>query len=118
MSNATQASGENSVPGMPAGVTGERIALADREARGFVIPLGPVDLVLAVTASGMLCCGAFDVAALDRFSYPAVKAKASAGGSIATVADLLAAEVTVANAAAAARGITVGMSGRDALELL
>ncbi len=100
------------------GARHEIVVLGDKRADGFVIPLGPVNLVAVMTDVGMLACGAFDVLALDRFEYPAAKAKATRGDAIATVDDLLVAEVTVINKAAAARGIAAGMSGRKALEKL
>lgn len=100
------------------GARHEIVVLATKRADGFVIPLGPVNLVAVMTDIGMLACGAFDVLALERFEYPAAKAKATGGDAIVTVADLLVAEVTVVNDAAAKRGIAAGMSGRDALERL
>jgi uncharacterized protein YunC (DUF1805 family) len=100
------------------GARHEIVVLATKRADGFVIPLGPVNLVAVMTDVGMLACGAFDVLALERFEYPAAKAKATHGDAIVTVTDLLGAEVTVANAAAAKRGIVVGMSGHEALERL
>ena len=53
----------------------DRVVLKSKEADGYVIPLGPFNLVVAVTAVGFVGCGAFDVAALDKFSYPAARAK-------------------------------------------
>ena len=94
----------------------EKIQLAGKQADGYVIPLGPVNLVNVVTDVGMLGCGAFDVAALDNFGYPAARVKSAGGGSISTVDDLLAGVVKDANAAAIKLGVNVGMSGREALE--
>jgi uncharacterized protein YunC (DUF1805 family) len=94
------------------------IRAGQAQAQGYEIPLGPVNLVFAVTATGMLACGAFDVAALDRFKYPAARVKSATGAPIATVDDLLAGIVKDANEGAAKRGVTVGMTGRQALERL
>lgn len=88
------------------------------QAQGYEVPLGPVNLVFAVTATGLLACGAFDVAALDRFQYPAARVKSATGAPIATVQDLLAGIVKDANAGAAGRGVEAGMTGRQALERL
>jgi uncharacterized protein YunC (DUF1805 family) len=66
----------------------------------------------------MIGCGAFDVAALERFRYPAAKVKPTRGPSIADLEDLLAGEVKDANGAAASLGVAVGMSGKEALDLL
>jgi uncharacterized protein YunC (DUF1805 family) len=100
------------------GARHEIVVLGAKRADGFVIPLGPANLVAVMTDVGMVACGAFDVLALERFDYPAAKAKATRGDTIVTVSDLLVAEVTVVNAAAARRSIAAGMSGRDALERL
>jgi uncharacterized protein YunC (DUF1805 family) len=96
----------------------EKVRLARKQADGYVIPLGSVNLVSVVTGSGMVGCGAFDVAALDKFGYPAARVKPSRGGSIETIEDLLAGLVKDVNVAAAERGIKVGMTGREALDLL
>lgn len=95
----------------------QAVALSAGAADGYVIPLGPVNLVCAVAGHGMVGCGAFDVAALDRFAYAAARVR-RADGAVADVDDLLAAEVTEANEAARRLGVAVGMCGRAALELL
>jgi uncharacterized protein YunC (DUF1805 family) len=94
------------------------VKLSTKTAEGFVIPLGPANLVAVKTDVGLVGCGAFDVAALDSFSYPAVKVKPSAGPSIATIDDLLKGIVKEVNRSAVGRGIQNGMTGRQALELL
>jgi uncharacterized protein YunC (DUF1805 family) len=96
----------------------EQIALSHGTARGFVIPLGPVNLVGAISPRGMVGCGAIDVQALERFGYPAARVRPSKGDSIASIRDLLEGEIKEANPSAAGRGITPGMSGKRALELL
>ena len=94
----------------------EKVQLANKQADGYVIPLGPVNLVNVVTDVGMVGCGAFDVAALDNFDYPAARVKATTGSSISTIDDLLVGEVKDANTAADKLGVKVGMSGREALD--
>jgi uncharacterized protein YunC (DUF1805 family) len=96
----------------------ERVQLTKKVAQGFVIPLGPVNLVAVKTDVGMVGCGAFDVAALDSFSYPAVKVRSSLGPSIVDINDILKGIVKEANRSAMGRGIRTGMTGRQALELL
>ena len=66
-----------------------KVQLAKKQADGYVIPLGQVNLVNVVTDVGMVGCGAFDVAALNNFGYPAAKVRPSKGNSIATIDDLL-----------------------------
>ena len=96
----------------------ETISLKNSDGRGFVIPLGTINLVGVVARKGMVGCGAFDVSALNNFTYPAAKVRPLAGPSIVTIADLLAGEIKEANAAAQALGITPGMNGKAALDLL
>jgi uncharacterized protein YunC (DUF1805 family) len=96
----------------------ENVQLTKKVAEGFVIPLGPANLVAVKTNVGMVGCGAFDVAALDSFSYPAVKVRPAMGPSIVDVPDILTGIVKEANRSAMGRGIRTGMTGRQALELL
>jgi uncharacterized protein YunC (DUF1805 family) len=93
------------------------IHLTKKTAKGYVIPFGPVNLVMVLTDTGMVGCGMFDVAALDSFSFPAAKVRAATGG-IVTIDDLMKATVKEVNRSAIGRGITTGMTGRQALELL
>ena len=94
------------------------VKLAGRTAKGFIIPLGPANLVAVRTDMGLVGCGAFDVAALDKFSYPAAKVRPSMGPSIVDTDDILNGIVSEANRSAISRGIKTGMTGREALELL
>jgi uncharacterized protein YunC (DUF1805 family) len=95
-----------------------KVKLATKEAEGVVIPLGPANLVAVITDVGLVGCGAFDVAALDSFSYPAAKVRPSIGPSIVDTDDILKGIVKEANRAAMGRGIRTGMTGRQALERL
>jgi uncharacterized protein YunC (DUF1805 family) len=95
-----------------------KIKLTKKEADGFVIPLGPANLVAIKTDVGMVGCGAFDIAALDSFSYPAAKVRPAIGPSIVDTDDILKGIVKEANRSARGRGIRTGMTGKQALELL
>ncbi len=95
-----------------------KVQLARKQADGYVIPLGKVNLVNVVTDVGMVGCGAFDVTALNNFGYPAARVKPNRSSSIATIDDLLDGVIKDANDAAASLGIKVGMSGKEALDLL
>ncbi|OPX66817.1 MAG: hypothetical protein A4E37_01807 [Methanoregulaceae archaeon PtaB.Bin056] len=95
-----------------------KVALLNSEGRGFVIPLGPVNLVGVAASKGLVGCGAIDVAALEKFGYPAARVRPSVGSSVSTIADLLAGVVKEANEGAKRLGVTVGMTGKDALDLL
>ncbi len=94
------------------------IQLSRKKADGFVIPLGPANLVAVKTDVGLIGCGAFDVAALDSFSYPAAKVRPSLGPTIADTDDILKGIVKEVNRSAFGRGIRTGMTGKEALELL
>ncbi|PKL61337.1 MAG: DUF1805 domain-containing protein [Methanomicrobiales archaeon HGW-Methanomicrobiales-2] len=97
----------------------ETVRLTGKDADGYVIPLGPVNLVAVVTDAGMVGCGAFDVDALEKFGYPAARVKpAGSASSIDSVEDLLRGEIKGANRHACERGVTVGMTGREALDRL
>ncbi|MDY6839283.1 MAG: YunC family protein [Thermodesulfobacteriota bacterium] len=96
----------------------EKTQLTNKEADGYVMPLGPVNLVYVITDTGMVGCGAFDVAALDNFGFPAARVRPTRGASIATIEDLLVGEVKDANEAAASLGVKVGMAGREALDYM
>jgi uncharacterized protein YunC (DUF1805 family) len=95
-----------------------KVQLSRKEADGYVIPLGPVYLVAVITDRGMVGCGAFDVAALDSFAVPAAKVRPAAGGSIASIEDLMDGVVKEANSSAEKLGLRPGLKGREALELL
>jgi uncharacterized protein YunC (DUF1805 family) len=94
------------------------IQLNTKKATGFVIPLGPLNIVAVRTDAGMVGCGVFDVAAFDSFSYPAAKVRPALGPSITDTDDILTGIVREVNRSALGRGIKTGMTGRQALELL
>lgn len=96
----------------------EKVKLDDKQADGYVIPLGPANLVFVITNKGMVGCGAFDVAALEKFGYPAARVKPTGKDSIDNIEDLMAGEIKDANSAAVKLGVSVGISGKDALNLL
>ena len=96
----------------------QKVQLTSKQADGYVIPLGPANIICVITDVGMLGCGAFDVIALDAFAYPAARVKSTSGKPIATIDDLLDGVVKEANAEASKLGIHVGMSGSEALDLL
>ena len=95
-----------------------KMQLTGKQADGYVIALGPVNLVNVVTNVGMVGCGAFDVAALNNFGYSAARVRPAQGSSIATIEDLLQGIVKEVNPAAEKLGLKEGLTGREALELL
>ena len=51
----------------------EKVTLAHKLADGYTIPLGPFNLVVVATDKGTLCCGAFDVIAMDKERFTETK---------------------------------------------
>ena len=95
----------------------KNIDIDGKTVEGYVIPLDGVNLVFAIVAGGMIGCGAFDVAVLDKFDYAAAKIGSTDGSPIATLDDILDGVVKEANENAAKKGIKEGLSGREALNL-
>lgn len=93
----------------------ERVRLVYKDAYGYVIPVGPVHLVVAVTDTGMIGCRAFDIEALENFGIPAAIVTGSGGMPIGTIDDLLKGAVAAVNPEGVRRRIEVGMTGREAL---
>jgi uncharacterized protein YunC (DUF1805 family) len=96
----------------------QKIQLKTKQGEGYVIPLGPANLVFVLTDKGMVSCGAIDVMVLDKFNYPAARVKSVTGKPIATVADLLDAVVKDANESATKLGVVPGMTGQEAVDKL
>ncbi len=96
----------------------ETVSVAGRELVVHVAPLGPATLVVAVSDTGVLACGAVDPGPLGRLGLPAARVRPTRGPSIASAADLFAGVVTEANDAAVARGVVVGMTGEAAAAIL
>ena len=96
----------------------EEIPLRNSTGTGYVLPLGPVNLVWVVAGNGLLGCGAIDVAALGKFGYPAARVKPASGDAIVTLDDLLLGVVKEANSEAERLGVRTGMEGKEALDLL
>jgi uncharacterized protein YunC (DUF1805 family) len=85
------------------------------EVSGYIIPIGPVNLVFAKTNKGIVGCGAIDVIALEKFHIPAVKVKPSSGDSIHDIDELLNGVVVVVNSDAKEAGICPDMTGEEAI---
>jgi uncharacterized protein YunC (DUF1805 family) len=94
------------------------VPLRNAEGSGYVVPLGPVNLVWVIAAKGMVGCGAFDVQALEKFGYAAARVRPETGTSIATLDDLLSGVIREVNPSAERYGVQAGMNGQEALDLL
>ena len=94
------------------------VPLLNSVGKGFVVPVGNVNIVGVVVGNGLVGCGAFDVKAMDTFACPAAKVRPVNGPSVVTVDDVLSGIVKEANNAAGALGVKVGITGKEALDLL
>jgi uncharacterized protein YunC (DUF1805 family) len=105
-------------PGLNTIMEEVKFSLKGHEITGYVIPIGDVNLVFALTSQGLVGCGAIDVIALEKFKIPAVKVRPSSGDSIRNIDDLLNGKVAVINTFAQKSGVMQDMSGEEALKTL
>jgi uncharacterized protein YunC (DUF1805 family) len=96
----------------------EVIPLRNSTGTGYVIPLGPVNLVWVIARKGLVGCGAIDVAALGKFGYPAARVRPVRSEVITTLEDLVSGVIREANRPAEQLGVQIGISGKEALDLL
>lgn len=80
---------------------------------GIEIPLPKAPLVLASGKDGFVMCGYLNVEVADKLGVAAAMVR-----GVSTVNDLLEAKVQSFTKAAALKGVTAGMTGRDALAKL
>ena len=83
----------------------------------YKIELPGVNMVCAITGSGMAGCAAFDVDALAKFNIPAVNIKGR-NGLIDDADDLLEGTVSKVNETAKKLGVRIGMSAKVALKII
>ena len=81
--------------------------------RGDIIPLTTSAILVIQGGHGMLGCGYLSLATAERLGH----ALAIVTG-VASFDDMLKARVTAVSPAAAALGVSAGMTGEEALELL
>ncbi len=84
--------------------------LNDKTAHGLELSLPGAPLVVAYGASGFVMCGYLNIEAANKLNVAAAMVR-----GVSTIDDLLSAKVQAVSAAAAQRGVTEGMTGRDAL---
>jgi uncharacterized protein YunC (DUF1805 family) len=96
----------------------DEINLKNSVGTGYILPLGPVNLVWVIARRGLVGCGAFDVAALEKFGYPAARVRPAHGDTISSLEDLVSGVIKEANIPAQQQGVSIGMSGKEALDLL
>jgi quinol monooxygenase YgiN/uncharacterized protein YunC (DUF1805 family) len=83
----------------------------------YAISVGRARLTFARTPNGLVTCGAINPAALDTLEIASVRVRPQ-GSSIANLDDILVAKVVEVNRAAAAFGVLLDMTGREALHRL
>lgn len=77
---------------------------------GIEVSLPKAPLVLVHGAHGFVMCGYLNIEAADKLGVPAAMVR-----GVSTVDDLLKAPVQGVSKAALEKGVTIGMTGRDAL---
>ena len=90
-----------------------RIVLNGKEFEGFSVGTEHTGVLLVKAKRGLLGCGYFSIATADKVG----DALAVVTG-VKTFDDMLSAQVKLVSAAAAERGVKVGMTGSEALELM
>ena len=91
----------------------EKINIDNFEFEGHAIPTTTATILLIKSARGFLGCGYFNIEAANRLN----EIVAIVTG-VKNFDDMLRVEVKQVSTAAAAAGITVGMTGRNALQLM
>ncbi len=109
--------------GGPTPASGSRVSvsplrLRDRLVHGVVCRWEGGQYVTLVAPGGMVACGIFDVAVCDRFGFAVAMAHGSPEHPLVEAEDVLEATIDTLSAAAEARGVKPGMTGREALERL
>jgi uncharacterized protein YunC (DUF1805 family) len=98
---------------MPANLIHKEININGKTLTGMEVMLPHANLVLVTTEKGYVCCGYLDLATAEKFSDAAAIVK-----GVKTTEDLLQAKITSLTTSAEKRGIRVGMTGKEALEIL
>lgn len=96
----------------------DAIETKGKPAQGLSVSWKDGQFVTMVTDSGMVACGAFGVRVMDEFKIAMAIAKGTPQKPLKTPEDLLDAKIVGVTSKAAGMGIKVGMSGREALELM
>jgi uncharacterized protein YunC (DUF1805 family) len=89
------------------------VQINGKTAHGVEVPLPKAPLVLVSTPNGFVMCGYLSIEAAGRLGVAAAMVR-----GVSTVDDLLAAKIEGMTQAAAQLGVTLAMTGRDALAKL
>jgi uncharacterized protein YunC (DUF1805 family) len=94
------------------------VRLAMKVGKGYVIPMGPKNLVAVVTDLGVVGNDLLNTGMLEHFEFAAAKVAPADGDVIESLDDLIEGEVRAANLHAVRRRVEVGMSALEALNRL
>lgn len=98
---------------MPVNLIHKEIQINGKVLTGVEIRLPHANLVLVLAEKGYVCCGYLDLATAEKFSDAAAIVKGAK-----TTEDLLQSEIAALTTFAEKLGIKLGMTGKEALELL
>ena len=90
--------------------SGEAIGISNRWHRGQYCAI--------LTAAGIVGCGIYDVATATEFDQAVAIARGTPARPLVEPEDLLEAKIVDATAKAKEYGVEIGMTGREAVELL
>ncbi len=91
----------------------QQVELNGKTGLGIEVPFNKAPLVLAKGSKGFVMCGFLNVEAAEKLGEAAAMVR-----GVKTIEDLLDAKVVATTTPASQLGITVGMTGRQALEVL
>lgn len=98
---------------MPNLLTPRKIKIKGKLVSGIEIKLPNANLVMVTTPKGFICCGYLNLTTAEKLSDAACVVR-----SVKTIEDLLEAKIVGLTSLAKDLGIKLGMTGKQALELL
>jgi uncharacterized protein YunC (DUF1805 family) len=98
--------------------THDLVRLAMKVGKGYVIPMGPKNLVAIVTDLGVVGNDLLNTGMLEHLEFAAAKVVPAEGDVIESLEDLIEGEIEMANWYAAHRHIEQGMDSLEALNRL
>ena len=101
---------------MPITVT--PVTTTESAAQGLAVAWEGCQFVMIVAARGLVSCGVIDCPVMQRFGAAVAVARGTPERPLKSPEDLLEAKIQEVTEPAAALGVTVGMTGREALEKL
>ncbi|MHC1589296.1 MAG: YunC family protein [Methermicoccaceae archaeon] len=90
-----------------------RIHLDGGDAHCYLIPMEPAPLILIAARKGFVMCGYLDLAVAEELGVAAAKVS-----GVSMFNDVLNAEIVDCTSLARKMGVSVGMRGKEALEMM